>query len=255
MSRSPDSVAVLILGMHRSGTSALARVLNVLGVELGDKLLRPSGDNEAGFWEHRDLVVLHDRLLAAVGSTWDDPRPVPPEALLSDATKPVRDDMLAVLRRDFAPRPLWGVKDPRLCRLVPLWLSLLDELGAEPRFVLTARDPHEVAASLARRDGMSLEQARLLWLEHCLAAERDTRGRRRSFVTYDGLLSDWRPEMVRVGRDLGFDWRDTVAKVSAEVDGFLEPGLRHHRAEDGTAEGAGDDLHPWLRAAWMLWRD
>jgi GT2 family glycosyltransferase len=251
MSRSPDSVVVLVLGMHRSGTSALARVLNVLGVELGDKLLRPSGDNEAGFWEHRDLVVLHDRLLAAVGSTWDDPRPVREGALLSDATKPVRDDMLAVLRRDFAGRPLWGVKDPRLCRLLPLWLSLLDELGAEPRFVLTARDPHEVAASLAKRDGMSLEQARLLWLEHCLAAERDTRGRRRSFVTYDGLLSDWRPEMVRVGRDLGFDWRDTVAKVSAEVDGFLEPGLRHHRAEDGT----GDDLHPWLRAAWMLWRD
>lgn len=250
MSPPPDSVAVLVLGMHRSGTSALARVLNVLGVELGDKLLRPSGDNEAGFWEHRDLVVLHDRLLASLGSTWDDPRPVPEGALLSAAAKPIRDDMLAVLRRDFAGRPLWGVKDPRLCRLVPLWLALLDEIGVEPRFVLTARDPHEVAASLARRDGMPVEQARLLWLEHCLAAERDTRGRRRAFTTYDALLADWRPEMVRVGRDLGFDWRDATAKASGEVDAFLRPTLRHHHAGD-----PDDELHPWLRAAWRLWRD
>jgi hypothetical protein len=58
--------------MHRSGTSAVARVLSILGADLPKDLLPPAGDNPRGFWESHELMALHDELLAAAGSSWDD---------------------------------------------------------------------------------------------------------------------------------------------------------------------------------------
>src|SRR5215469_9555194 len=80
----PDSApterrAVFVLGMHRSGTSAVTRVLNLLGVELGTGLMAASPDNERGYWEHLGIVQEHDQLLEALGSSWDDVRALPPD--------------------------------------------------------------------------------------------------------------------------------------------------------------------------------
>ena len=68
-------VALLVLGMHRSGTSALTRVLNLLGVALGDDLMPPGPDNPLGFWEHQGIVSVHEALFAELDRRWDDPRP------------------------------------------------------------------------------------------------------------------------------------------------------------------------------------
>ena len=69
--------AVIVLGMHRSGTSAVAGALGVLGVNLGERLVQAQADNPKGYWEHADAVQLHERLLAALGSAWEDPRELP----------------------------------------------------------------------------------------------------------------------------------------------------------------------------------
>jgi O-antigen biosynthesis protein len=64
--------------MHRSGTSALTRVLNLLGVDLGEHLMpAAAGNNDMGFWEHAEIVGLHDQVLAALDRRWSDPRPLP----------------------------------------------------------------------------------------------------------------------------------------------------------------------------------
>ncbi|NNE44515.1 MAG: hypothetical protein HKN12_09915, partial [Gemmatimonadetes bacterium] len=244
------STAVLVLGMHRSGTSALTRILNLLGVELGGSLMRAAaGNNSTGFWEHQDLVDLHDELLEHVGSRWDDPRPLDPDRLLADDTRPIRDRMLAVVQRDFSDQPLWGLKDPRLCRLLPVWKELLDRAGCDVRYVLTARHPAEVAASLERRDGFPAALSHLLWMEHCLAAERETRGAKRVFVTYDDLMADWRGTAARIGAGTGCDWEARLDEVAPQVAEFLNPELRHHRTT------ALDGLHVWIRAVWSIWRE
>ena len=68
-----DKQAVLVLGMHRSGTSAVTRFLNRLGAHLPSKLIPPDADsNVHGFWEPRNIVDIHDELLASAGSSWDD---------------------------------------------------------------------------------------------------------------------------------------------------------------------------------------
>jgi GT2 family glycosyltransferase len=239
-------VAVLVLGMHRSGTSALTRILNLAGVELGSKLLSASGDNAAGFWEHRDIVLVHERLLASLGASWDDTTPISAERLRSEEVRPFREELLAILRRDFWETKRWGLKDPRLCRLLPLWLEILREFGSDPRFVLICRDPREVAASLARRNGFSEAKSHLLWLDHCLSAERASRDHRRVFVTYEQLLSDWRWSIEHVLRGLGLSDVDMM-EMAEGVEAFLDPTLRHHHSDHAAT-------HRWVDVTYEAFR-
>lgn len=231
------STAVFVLGMHRSGTSALAGLLSHLGVTLGDRLMPASPDNPKGYWEHRDVVPVHDGLLHGLGSRWDDIRPLPPGWEDGDAAGEAARRLQAILRRDFGGIPLWGLKDPRLCRLMPLWAPLLRAEGIEARFVLALRNPREVAASLRSRDGMSPARAALLWLRHVLEAERASRGQRRGIVHYEDLLSErgWRSISRRLQEEIGVAWPANGRGADAEVEAFLAPELRHNRAPRGAA--------------------
>ena len=100
--------AVVVLGMHRSGTSALTRVLNRLGVDIGNRLLPPFAGNESGFWEHRDIIETHESLLAELGSSWDDVRPLPEDWWNFAAIAPHRQKLIDIIDRDFRDSPLWG---------------------------------------------------------------------------------------------------------------------------------------------------
>jgi hypothetical protein len=209
--------AFVVLGMHRSGTSAVAGSLQRLGVNFGPRLMPPTPDNPRGFYEHIDIVNLHDRLLLAAGSSWDDTDPRPPDWLAGPHMARFRDDLRDILRRDFAAAPLWGLKDPRLCWLLPWWEPLWAELQTRPLFVIVLRDPRDVAASLARRDGFSPGKAYLLWLQHILAAERATRQAERVFVDFADFLIDWRQALAPAGELFGRPW-----PVSPASDGSLE---------------------------------
>src|SRR5215469_4551353 len=106
------SNAIIVLGMHRSGTSALAGMLHHLGVALGDDLMPATADNPRGYWEHRDIVAINDRLMTELGRAWHDVRPLPPMWENQDAAARARIAIEAVLQRDFAEAPVWGLKDP-----------------------------------------------------------------------------------------------------------------------------------------------
>ena len=227
-----NPVALLVLGMHRSGTSALTRVLNLLGVALGDDLMPPGPDNPLGFWEHQGIVSVHEALLGALGRRWDDPRPMPEGWLESAAAHEAGAAIAAIVQRDFAGVPLWAVKDPRLCRLMPLWRRVLADLGIEPRILLVSRHPREVAGSLQRRDGLPVVIGELLWARYLLDAVRDSAGCRRGMVAYDDVLADWRAAIDRIDGALGLALGVPATGPGADaVDVFLRPQLRHHHAD------------------------
>jgi len=213
---------LLIVGMHRSGTSAFAGAVARLGLPLGEHILPGQArDNPKGFFEHADVVAAHDALLASAGRTWDDPtlwiarRPqLPGEATCSVQLRSILD------REAGRGRP-WTVKDPRLCRLLPVWTGLLAEAGREPRVVLVHRQPAAVAASLFRRDGFSLEKASLLWLDHVLGAERWSRDLQRAVVGYDELLRRPVETLERVGDALGVDWPRSPSARRGDIEDFL----------------------------------
>ncbi len=226
--------------MHRGGTSAVAGMLHRLGVDFGPRLMPANADNPAGYYEHNDVVNLHDRFLGRLGVAWDDPFPPPfdgdgwPGLAPGPGLPTYQEELLAILKRDFtgeadrSPAPPWGLKDPRLCLLLPWWAPLWSALDSEPRFILVLRSPEAVAASLRRRDGVSPVKSNLLWLQHLLRAERDTRGHRRCFVDYDEFLADWRATLARVSRSLDVTWPCDPASLPPAEAGFLDPTLRHH---------------------------
>ena len=233
--------AILVLGMHRSGTSAVTRVLNLLGADLGARLLPPVANNNVrGFWENAAIFEIHERLLATIGRSWCDVRGLPDGWLESDAASGAQAEIRQILQEEFAASPLWAVKDPRLCWLAPLWLRTLAECGIEPAILFVVRHPLEVAASLHARDALSRERACLLWAHHLLAAELATRGCVRAMVTYDQILQDWAGTMARVSHTLGIKWYRSPEEVQPDVDAFLDAGERHHRATTAPNDAAGD---------------
>jgi hypothetical protein len=225
---SPGNACIVVLGMHRSGTSALTGMLSMLGADPGHALM-PAHEqvNPKGFWEHEDIVAIHERLLEALKSFWHDERALPDNWPHSPVSLPFRHQIMEVLRSDFAHKSLWIVKDPRMCRLLPLWFHLLRELACHPKFILVLRHPGEVASSLEKRDGLPVELSCLLWLSHMLEAEYQTRGSRRVFVSYSGLLQDWRHTVADIAQCLDIVWPISTDEASSAIEVFLDPSLRH----------------------------
>jgi hypothetical protein len=246
--------ALLVLGMHRSGTSALTRVFSLLGADLPKNILGVNAANEAGHWESLDLLAIHDRLLATAGSRWDDWRAFNQDWMQSGIAGSYSDKLLGVLRNDFAGSLLFVVKDPRICRFVPLWLEVLERFGAEVRVIIPVRNPLEVAASHKRRDGFPPAKSFLLWLRHVLDAEKGTRGLPRAIVTYGGLLDDWRAVVGAVTAKTGLHWPRRSDRAELDIDRFLAEALRHHVADDAQLS-ARADIVDWVKEVYRLLRD
>jgi len=218
--------------MHRSGTSAVCGALNVLGVNFGKYLAPAAKDNEKGYWEHPEIVALHDELLRSLGSRWDDDTPLPPDWVEQDITRDIQSLLLGILERDFAHASLFGLKDPRMCRLMPLWLPIFQTLRIEPHFVLMVRHPWEVAESLAKRDGLEHPKSHLLWLEHVAHAISATRAHQRSVVCYEEMMNDPVKVLTELRKELGVNFRAPF-RVRTSLRKFLEPTLRHHHFKKG----------------------
>src|SRR5262245_33726756 len=142
-----SSRAILVLGMHRSGTSAVTRVLNLLCASLGARLMAPvPGDHEKGYWGNQDAVDINERLLSGIGRSWHDVRDMPHGWQQSAAASDAYAAMTRLVEVEFASSSLWAVKDPRICRLAPIWLRALADCGVRPGVLLVVRHPREVAA-------------------------------------------------------------------------------------------------------------
>lgn len=246
--------ALVVLGMHRSGTSALTRVLSLCGATLPKHLMPAvAGVNDLGFWESTAICAIHDALLTAVGSAWDDPSAFPTVWFQSAWAAAFKQCLLTALHDEYGVAPLIVIKDPRICRLVPLWLSVLEAYGAVPAFVIPVRNPLEVAASLQVRNGLPEAKSLLLWLRHFLAAEYDTRGFPRTFTSYHQLLQDWRGVVDMIGQALNVGWSRRSPQADAAIAHFLSPWLRHHMVP-ADAVTAAPHIVPWVKTAfdWAL---
>jgi hypothetical protein len=231
--------------MHRSGTSALTRVLSLLGAELPKDLMPASHANEPGHWEPNEVAALHDEILASVGSKWSA-LAGPREAWFDSPQAGVYVERIKeIVLSEYGDAPLFVVKDPRLSVLFPLWSAALRDLDIACNPIISVRNPYEVAQSICRREAQDdphsvwhVDRGGLIFLRYSLAAERSTRSRQRVFCAYDDLLSDWRGTMRRLGEEFEVIWPRWSAKAENEIDDFLSSSHRHHRVrDDGSALG------------------
>jgi hypothetical protein len=228
-SAAPGS-AVVILGMARSGTSAVTRLLELLGVELGSEqgLLAPAGENAKGFFEHREIIRVNKALLERMGGTWSQP-PRLPEGWQRDAgLEDLRERARELIAADFAGAPLWGFKDPRTSLTLPFWDELLGEVSRDVRYVICHRRPLDSARSLEQRDGIRLDDGVSLWTLYTAAALSHTAGRPRVLIGYEQLYTQREALVGELARFLGVAERAQSQGVRAAIKGWVEEGLRHH---------------------------
>ncbi len=181
---------LLVVGMHRSGTSATAGLLAHLGARHAGNPMPAAATIPRATASPSLIVSLHDRLLAEAGSRLGRLGPPRPGAARRRGRRRPGGARRRVHRRvRHATRRFAVLKDPRICRFLPLWQAVLADLGAEAKAVLPLRHPLEVAGSLTRRDGVPEEEGLLLWLRHVLAAEAGTRTMPRAVLRYEA----WSP--------------------------------------------------------------
>ena len=243
--------AVIVAGMHRSGTSALTRVLASLGCALPRTLMEPNEYNTEGYWESEAVAGLNDAILESAGSTWDDWEPFNPEWYSSPVAETWRDRAQRVLKEEFGDSRLFVLKDPRACRILPFWTEALTAFGADPHVVMPMRNPLEVADSLRERDTIDPSVGLLLWLRNVLEAEAASRALPRAFVRFEDLLRNWQPLAEIMGRDLGLSWPRRSTSANLEIEDGLTPSARHHVQEDSAVLDS-PELSRWIESTFEI---
>ncbi|RJG42738.1 sulfotransferase family protein [Motilimonas pumila] len=242
-----NKVAVLVLGMHRSGTSAVTGMLGAAGVALGSEFIDDISDvNKKGFWEHKQLVAINESILEKLGKNWFS---LGVEQALVSATS----DLLAeekqrafdFINQEFADESLFALKDPRLCLLLPFWKPIFKQLEIEIKVVNLNRAPAEVAKSLGKRDHFPALLARYLWIEHTLSAAQFCLQVPSLSFTFSSFLSQPDNTLSAVSDLLGLSL-DTGAIL--EAASFVEQGLRHHQSTELIDGDAADNLYHLVSA-------
>lgn len=238
--------AIIVLGMHRSGTSAVAGTAVRLGGTEPRTPLAASDDNPWGFYESYPVVYQNYAMLLGAGCAWDTCLGFKPPVAKAPSGLLAR-----TLREEFGESGFFVVKDPRLCLTLPVWLPVLRHQGVAPAILVVCRHPAEVAASLLERNAFSVEKTAALWLHHMLEAEHASRGFPRAAIFYDDLLHDWRREVARASLTARIAWPRAFEAAAPLIDQFLAPAMRHQSAAGQSAEIGEPAIRGLVQAAWL----
>ncbi len=214
--------ALLVLGMHRSGTSLLTGLIANGGFSIGESVMAPAQDNPKGFFENQSIVDFNERLLNSFGLGWSSWQTLPDRWFLS-LDPEVSKEATDLLEKEFGDSSEICIKDPRICRLLPFWRSVLTGLGFEVVVVFTTRQSDEVSSSLQARDGMGKARADALWLRYNLDAMQSVEETKGIHISYEAVLEDPDAALSKVSALTGVD-------LKAPEEGFVDHTLKHHES-------------------------
>lgn len=174
---------IFVMGMHRSGTSLLTRVINMMGAYCGPEHLFLGADthNSSGYWERQDVVRINEQLLELMSLSWYAPGHEDLAAItIPDTISKIISRLLLGID---AHRP-WIIKDPRMCLTLPVWRPHLEL----PVAVVCSRHPKYIAQSLCRRNRMPLEYGVALWERYSVSCLRAVCALPKIFVRHEEIL-------------------------------------------------------------------
>jgi Sulfotransferase family len=225
---------VLVVGMHRSGTSLCSHILSALGVDMADKIAGPgnasvTADNPRGHWERWEIVAFHDRILGLFNrdywgrfhdfalpvAWWADPR-----------VAQIRREIVAFLEKRMGDG-YFGLKDPRMVRLMPVWHQIFNELKLAPKVVLCLRNPAQVARSLHARDGVDPKIGEYRWLIHLVDFFRYAHSFDFCTVEYEEWFSDPSANFEKLQKFVDLQWQQSESDLALVLSGIIDPAARH----------------------------
>jgi hypothetical protein len=250
------SRAAVVVGMHRSGTSTVARGLQALSVYLGENFFEFAPDNPTGYWEDKSIVGISQRVLEELQVAWDNTSLIARERFHHHRIRLLKLKAARYFNETFAAVPLWGFKDPRTIRLLPFWLGALADAGISDAYVVAIRHPMSVAASLFRRQEIPLDKANLLWLLHNVPFLSDLREKPFVVVDYDLLAQNPHGELARIAQRLELPASNGANRreVDRFVTEFLDESLRHN-VHDAERFDIASDAGRLTRAAYTALYD
>ncbi|MCR9195028.1 MAG: hypothetical protein NXH88_09865 [Hyphomonas sp.] len=253
MQKALPSEILLVLGMHRSGTSALTRTLNILGLSVPNTLIKNNSSNVKGHWESLPLSQLNDEYLRLGGLVWSDWRLGNLDRIRAKNRREFQSDLKALLSAEFpADRPA-VLKEPRIVRIADEYLEFFKTEEIPVNAIIPVRNPLEVIQSLVTRNDMDRLDAALLWLRNVLEAVDASADVKRVFFTYDRFLQSPVEVLSSVAARLGFEFPIALSVVENDIADFISHGLRHHEFE--TVDVAHDPITQyWINDVYLALR-
>jgi len=238
---------IIVLGMHRSGTSLVTRMVSMMGAYVGEaaSMLGFTKDNPKGYWERKDVIDYNIALLKLHGTDWAGYNPLnwPMPYRPTDVPPALQQSMKSLILHMNAHQP-WVMKDPRLCLTFPCWKPLLEA----PVCVIVYRDPLEIAESLYTRSKMPLEYAVALWEFYAVAALNVSAELPRVFVSHSDFLYDPVSTTAQLYHGLAAAGvKGLKLPSNAEITDFIDPALYRSKPKESALTGYRQDLAAMMR--------
>jgi GT2 family glycosyltransferase/glycosyltransferase involved in cell wall biosynthesis len=229
---SNNTTVVCILGMHRSGTSLVTRILNICGLNLGnDEQVESNSfpENEKGHWEHIEIQNINDNILNIFGGSWDNPPDLPEHWEEDSRLGSLYEQARAVVGALNKVHEIWGFKDPRTCLTLLFWQKVIPGM----KYVIPVRSPIEVAESLFNRNGILIQNGILLWFTYMVSIFRHVPNEEYIVTEFDDYFINWKEELKRIIDFVGIDIdKNNKPLFDAQIEDFISTGLRHNVCND-----------------------
>ncbi len=220
---------ILVLGMHRSGTSLISRSLKVFGAMHGENLLSSTFGNVKGHWEDKDFFLLNDEMLNVLGKGWDLALPITYQDVDLLCKHGYMEKAVNLLQLRLATMPIFALKEPRITKLLLFWLRVFANIPLQVHYVFAVRRPLSVAKSLHERRNIPIEQGLLLWYSYNAYAFKALENKKVLFIDYDIFLSDCAVYLEKMGAFFNLPTQSEEAQIF--LDSFLDKNLRNFVTE------------------------
>ncbi len=227
---------LFIIGMHRSGTSAVAGCFSHLGgYDLGKQLIPPSFDNKKGFFENRLITNLNEALLKAIGRSWDSLMPMPDDWIEYDLIDSFFQKAISIVNNEFTEDLPILIKDPRICLLLPFWLKVVYHFEASAKAIIVIREPISVAKSLNKRNNIPLNIGQLLWAKYMLNIQKHIKDVQHAFISFNSLINAPSVTIDKQIRTLKLGKPSSKKKLKTLRD-FISASLNHNATSEDVEE-------------------
>lgn len=213
--------------MHRSGTSLMSGILRILGINFGDNLMPANESNELGYFEHNDIYGNNEKILRQLNSSWDDINELPENWHKAQEMVFYKEEIKDIIRRDFGSCKVFGIKDPRISILLPLYLEILAELNIEPCFVVICRNAAETVRSLEKRNNFDLLKSANLIKKYQESIEKYTQNGKKVYISFEDLVSYPKFAVEKIKDNLGIKLKN-FDTFESDLVRFIDPRLKHH---------------------------
>lgn len=240
---------VIVLGMHRSGTSAFTGALKIAGFDLGSDIMQANEYNVKGYFENNKIVELNDKILGYFNASWDSVFFLPEKWEEDERLKQSKLDAIQIINSEFNRKNNIAIKDPRFGILLPFWKSVFETLQIKPNYCVVLRSPIEISLSLENRDQFSIQKSHILWTNYLMAIELSTRAEKRIFIDFPDFLQSPIETLKRHSRYFKLKDSFPLPEMESEIVEFVNPKHRHYNS---SSKKTSDDVPAMVNDYFIL---